>query len=132
MSSVLPAADDVWAAYLEATGEWGGCDWPTEFGEGDLDLNGLRASQAALLARATAGREAQDWRAAARWLAEVEEQAAEADREAWSAVLLAFDGRSGEALEHARRACAIEARYHAAPVWQRLCDALETISSASA
>jgi hypothetical protein len=113
-------------AYLRAAEGWRGCDWPTQFGETGLDLNGLKATQAHLMARATAGSEAADWRAAVHWLSQVEQEAKEAAEEARTAVALATSGQLKEAHDHARRACAIESKYHRHLVWQALLDATET------
>src|SRR5436305_13011804 len=104
--------DLIRSAYLAGVGRWRGCDWPTAFGRGRLDLNGLKASQATLMARATSGAEAADWQAAARWLAEVERDVQSAAAEARVAADLAATGRLREALDHAGRACDLEAKYH--------------------
>jgi hypothetical protein len=86
--------------YVQSAGKWCGCDWPTAFGVHNLDLKGLRPSQATLLAGATAGSEAADWRAEA--------------------------GRLTEALRLAEEACVIEGRYHTSLVWQPLLKAIAT------
>ncbi|HYT93077.1 MAG TPA: hypothetical protein VEL76_30445 [Gemmataceae bacterium] len=115
---------EVESAYLQAAGKWIGCDWPTAFGERRLDLNGLKADQAVLLARATSGGERVNWRNAVNWLAQVERDAQAAEVEARTAVDLAAAGRLQEALQSSRRACAIEAQYHTCLVWQPLCAVL--------
>src|SRR5262245_39103043 len=102
---------EITSAFLDAVGKWSGCHWPTQFGSLGLNLQGLRASQAGLMARSTAGREAADWRGAARWLEQVEGAAREAREEAELAADLAIFGQFEQSLEHARRACALEAEY---------------------
>jgi hypothetical protein len=111
-------------AFLSGVGKWTGCDWPTRFGTTGLDLNGLTAAQALLMARATAGAESADWRAAARWLDEVEADARKAEEAASRAARLAADGRLVEAAEQAKLACALEGRYREERVWRQLYDAL--------
>jgi hypothetical protein len=112
--------------YVQSAGKWRGCDWPTAFGVHNLDLKGLRPSQATLLAEATAGSEAADWRAAAEWLAQVERDAKQAEARAAKAAELAEAGRLAEALRLAEEACAIEGRYHMSLVWQPLRNAIAT------
>ena len=77
------------------------------------------------MARATAGTEAADWWAAARWLEEVEQDVQRAAAEARTATALAVTGRLREALDHADRACDLEAKYHRPLTWQALRDALQ-------
>jgi hypothetical protein len=118
-------SDEVIAqAFLAGRGRWNGCDWPTRFGLLGLDLCALTAKQARLMAAATAGAEAADWRAAARWLAEVEADAQRAQAAAGLAARLAAEGRLAEAAEHARAACELEGRYRSAVVWRPLHEAL--------
>jgi hypothetical protein len=96
-------------AYEAAAGTWTGCDWPTTFGDHDLDLDGWTAADAeAMAVEATGSEEADDWAAAARWLAEVEDNAAQAEAQAALAVAAANAEEWGEALEHARRAVLLE------------------------
>src|SRR5437764_959674 len=99
-------------AYFQAAGTWTGCNWPTSFGAGGIDLNGLKAAQATLLARATSGAEQADWLAASRWLAQVEKEAKEAEEQARTALVRAEAGRWEEAVVYARRACALASTYH--------------------
>jgi hypothetical protein len=113
-------------AYVQNTGKWRGCDWLTAFGVNGLDLKGLRPSEAALLAGATSGSEAADWRAAAEWLAQVARDAQQAEAKAAKAAELAEAGRLAEALRLADEACAIEGRYHMSLVWQPLRNAIAT------
>jgi len=117
--------DKIEQAYQHAVGKWSGCDWRTEFGQGRLNLRGMKSPQAALMAGATAGNEAENWRAAVAWLSRVEREAQEAEAQARRAVLLALSDKLQEALDHARRACAIEAKYHTELVWWPLQDVLE-------
>jgi hypothetical protein len=112
-------------AYLQAVGKWAGCDWPVQLGSRTGNLQGLTATQAQLLARATAGQEAAQWRAACSWLGYLEEQAEEAEAEAAAAVALARGGQWREALGRAERAVAIEAAYHQQLVWQPLREAIQ-------
>jgi len=89
-----------------------------------LNLRALTAKQARLMASATAGAEAADWRAAARWLAEVESDAHRAQDAAAQAARLAAEGRLAEAAEQARAACDLEGRYRPAVVWRPLHEAI--------
>jgi hypothetical protein len=101
---------------------WGGCDWTTDFGERHLDLCGVTARHAALLARATSGQESDQWQAASGWLRQVEADAEAARQAARIASREAAAGRFETALEHARRACELERAYHPRAVWQPLED----------
>jgi hypothetical protein len=117
--------DDITRVFQLAEGKWKGCDWPTRFGKGGIDLSGLNASQARLMARATSGTEADDWQAAADWLAEVESDAQTAEREAAIAAELACLGDFTAAHDHADCACALEKKYRQTAVWQGLYDMLQ-------
>ena len=119
--------DEIAPAFLSGKGRWTGCDWPTRFGALGLDLCALTAKQARLMASATAGAEAADWRAAARWLAEVEADAQRAQEAATRAARLAAEGRLAEAAEQARAACDLEGRYRPAAVWRPLHDAIAVV-----
>jgi hypothetical protein len=121
--SSLPAA--VEHVFHRARGRWIGCDWPTAFGETGLELNGLTSGQASLMARATSGLEASDWRAAVMWLRLIEVDADGAERAARRAVEHAARGDLGAALRHAKAAEELEARYHATPVWRGLVAIIE-------
>jgi hypothetical protein len=110
--------------YRQAAGAWQGCDWPVRFGKLGLELTGLKSSQAALMAAATAGREAEEWRRAAKWLNHVEEEAREAEGYARTAVTLACEHSFKAALAEAATACKLESRYHAHPIWQPFHDAI--------
>jgi hypothetical protein len=112
-------------AFHSGAGRWTGCDWPTQFGLMGLDLCGLTARQARLMAGATAGAESADWRAAATWLAEVEADARQAEDAARRAAQLAAEGRLAEAAEQALAACELEGRYRPAVVWRPLHDAID-------
>jgi hypothetical protein len=121
--------EEISAKYRQGTGRWIGCDWQTDFGSEHLNLAELKASQVLLLARATAGNEAANWQAASQWLTRIEQEAQEAESEAGIALALASNGQFREALLHAQRACAIEARYHSQLRWQPFCMALEQITA---
>jgi hypothetical protein len=114
-------------AYLRAHGTWTGCDWPTSFGDTGLDLNGMTSHQALLMARATAGVEAADWREAVHWLRLVETDAEAAEVAGRQAADEAVRGNLQAATRAAWAACELEARYHPRPVWGPLQDALEAI-----
>ena len=119
--------DAVHRAYTRARGAWTGCDWPTSFGDTGLDLNGMTSHQALLMARATAGVEAADWREAVHWLRLVEvdaEAASEAGRRASDE---AARGNLAAAGRAAWAACELEVRYHPQPVWGPLQEALEAV-----
>ena len=81
------------------------------------------------MARATAGAEAAEWRAAAQWLAEVEAAARTAEEEASRAARLAAEGQLFEAAERARSALELEARYRPAVVWRPLHEAIARVLS---
>ena len=116
--------DEIIQAFACGSGRWSGCDWPTRFGTTGLDLCALTAQQAVLMARATAGTEATDWRAAAQWLAEVEATARQAEEEATRAARLAADGKLAEAARRARAALELEGRYRPPVVWRPLHEAI--------
>src|SRR5438046_478717 len=112
-------------AFRRAAGRWTGCDWHTAFGETRLNLHGLKASQALLLARATAGIEAADWHAAAGWLTLIEREARQAEALARQAVRLSREGQLQQSLQMAHNACLLESPYHSVPIWQSLHAAIE-------
>ncbi len=121
-----PGIEGVLRAYTEAAGTWSYCDWPTVFGPAGLNLRGVHAADAEALAVEYAGAEAGgDWAEAANWLHEVEQRAQQAEREASLAVAAANAGVWKEAVEHARKAWALEF-YTGRPLrrtphtWQRL------------
>lgn len=121
----LFALDDaLLSLYEELQNRWVGCDWPTEFGAGGLNLCGITARQAALLARATSGQESADWDEAARWLTKVEADAEAARQAAALAWQEASAGQLEKAYSHARRACELERRYHRHAHWQAFEDTL--------
>ena len=108
------------SAFLRGVGKWKGCYWPTQFGPEGLNLQGLKSSQAMLMARSTAGNERAAWKAANRWLEEVERDAEDAEEEACLAVDLAILGQGERALEHVERACSLGLKYVKGSVWQPL------------
>src|SRR5262245_26548095 len=65
-------AESINRVFRQQAGKWTGCAWRTCFGKSELDLNGMNSAQARIMARATSGPEAADWRAAVQWLAQVE------------------------------------------------------------
>jgi hypothetical protein len=113
--------------YTRSRGKWIGCDWSTSFGSRQLNLNGLTSEQAQLVARATAGEEAREWRAAGHWLVQVEQDAFRAENEAGVAMLMFKSGNLDRALGHAARACSLEANYHQNPIWERFRRALAAV-----
>lgn len=124
-TKTIQAVDDLSLAFAQAAGVWVGCDWPTEFGGTSLNLENLSSAHAVLMARATADKEADAWWEASRWLARVEQEALEAEREALAAVQAGKANQWVAALTHARGACDIEARYHNELIWQPLRTAAE-------
>lgn len=108
------------SAFLRGFGGWNGCNWPTQFGADHLNLQGLKSSQALLMARSTAGRERTEWMAATRWLEQVERDAREAEEEACLAADLAILGQLESAFSHVERACKLECQYGGSHVWQPL------------
>jgi hypothetical protein len=103
---------------------WTGCDWPTRFGSAALNLSGITARQAALLARATAGQESADWQDAARWLTSIEAAAAAARQAAEKAHVAASAGDLQEALALAEQAVQFETPYHQDACWRELRNAI--------
>lgn len=111
--------------FEEAIDQWNGCDWTTFFGKTGLNLDKMTSAQALLLARATAGKEAEDWRRAVAWLTGVEVDVGDAKGRARMAVMLCRANRWREALEQAQEANRLESRYHRVTVWQPFCEAIE-------
>ena len=112
-------------AFHLAQSKWKGCDWPTQFGKGGINLCGLKSAQARLMAHATSGTEATEWLAAAEWLAQIERDAETAEREAETAVRLACVGELKTAQELVHQACRLEKKYRENIVWQALYDAIQ-------
>ncbi len=133
MNSSLIISDSVLKeivpALAAASGKWTGCDWSTQFGRTRLDLRDLHSAQANLMAQATAGNEAADWRNAVTWLKRVEQDASQAESEAQTAARLARSGKLRDALQCADRACAIEARYRKPFTWRPLREAIVAVLS---
>lgn len=100
--------DAIRQVYMETSGAWTGCDWPTQLGQAGLELNGCTAAQAEQLARTAPPLEAADWRRAAEWLSQVELNAEQAQVQASIALASANAGDLEGALEHAERACVLE------------------------
>lgn len=130
-----PVSQGILRAYEEATGTWSGCDWPTVFGHPGLDLKDVTSSEAETLSVETTGPERETWAVAARWLAEVEWRARQAEREAVWAVAAANSASWDEALEHARKAWGLE--FHTgrplrhAPTWQQFYWAVKAAAAQS-
>jgi hypothetical protein len=104
-----PGMEAIFQAYKKATGTWTGCDWPTRFGKTGLNLEGWSAADAEALSVETVGREeSEDWASAATWLGQIERAAEQAEEQAAVAVTAADAGEWTEAIEHARRASALE------------------------
>ena len=121
----IDRAAQVECAYVDACTDWVGCDWVIEFGPYRLNLQNMTSTQCQLMARATAGKEADGWWDAAQWLSRIEQEASEARKEGQAAVAAVQAGDWIAALAHARHSCDIEARYHTHLVWQPLRDAVE-------
>jgi len=125
-----PDLEEILRAYEAAAGTWIGCDWPTVFGPGGLNLEGWTATEAEAYAVEVAREERMDWAAAAGWLAEVERKAEEAEAEAEQALRAANAGAWREAAGHAGRAWTLEfatgrpLRRQPA-TWQRLYEVLK-------
>jgi len=117
MNSENTIAREIRFAYLQAAEAWQGCDWPTAFGMGGIELAGLKARQTRLLAVATSGAESQAWDAATRWLERVEQDARDARAAASSAVDQLEKQEWAAALESINAACMLESRYHEQLVW---------------
>ncbi|MCC9602174.1 hypothetical protein LOC67_16575 [Stieleria sp. JC731] len=90
---------------------WTGCDWETEFGPLKLNLQGVRSRQAMLAASATRGQEAEQWKNAAIWLKDLEEDARRATELWHQATQAELDGRLDQALKLRCAAEAIERKY---------------------
>jgi hypothetical protein len=121
--------DRIRRVLAQATRRWTGCDWATRFGRTGLNLQGMAAVQALLLARATTGQEAADWYAAVQWLTKVQEDARTAEQEAYRAWSWVRNGAPRRALRHAWRALALEAQYHSRPIWTSFHEAVAAASA---
>ena len=114
-----------------AAGRWTGCDWPTRFGEAELDLNGMRSDKA-LADGPGHGRGRARPGGARRPPAGSPGSSRTPGRRArppeppwpWSA-----RASLAAALEQARFACTLEAGYPHPPVWQPLRLAIEATLS---
>lgn len=122
--SLPTASATVIQAYSRACGRWHGCCWPTAFGSRRLNLDGISANQARVMADALAGSEADEWRQASRWLTSIEQDAQEAETLAAEALRLWSQGRLAEARNLARRILAVESAHHANVQWAPFVDAL--------
>jgi hypothetical protein len=105
-----------------ASQQWSGCDWETEFGPRGLNLRGTRSRQALLVAKATRGDEAQQWKEAAKWLAKVESDAEAAREFASRAAQAAASGDLAAASRHLAEAACLESHYPLPPHYKRCLD----------
>lgn len=125
----LPDIDDVRRAYELGVGTWSGCDWQTSFGKSGLDLRGMDSRSVNMWLAET--ETAEDWKKAAKWLAEVERRALQAERQAMAAVRAAAEDRWEEALQHVDAAWSLEfstgrpMRRDMPLAWQRLREVIE-------
>lgn len=124
LATHIPGNDIVRRIHAVSTGKWWGCNWPTAFGPMNLDLENVRARQARLLAEATSGKESECWRAAARYLSQVEYDAAVAEQLASEAVHYAALGQLSESLKLIEDVVNLEAKYRTCETWKPLRDAL--------
>jgi hypothetical protein len=115
-------SQEITCAYLEAAESWRGCDWPMTFGSRRIELGGLKAYQARLLAEATSGEESQAWSEATCWLEQVEQDASDARSEASIALDLLVNQEWATAMRRLDKACALESQYHNRLVWGPLRD----------
>jgi hypothetical protein len=130
--------ESVRQSYDEMAGTWTGCDWPTCFGDEELDLNGWTSAEAVARSEDSLHPDAvDDWRLAAQWLCEVEHKADEAAVQGALALAAANAGYLLEALDHARRAWLFEkeigrpASRPNTPSWQQVYKALEQVHELS-
>jgi hypothetical protein len=120
--------DEALRAYQKATGTWTGCDWDT--GPEGPNLNGCTAHEVEARALTAPGPEERErWAAAAKWLRLIEHRAEQAEAEATRALAAANFGRWLDAVEHARRAWALEFASgrplrHEPPAWRRFYEVL--------
>jgi hypothetical protein len=138
----VPAApadlDGVFRAYQKATGTWTGCDWDADFLVAGVNLNGWAACDAEAVALSTANdQERQTWAAAAKWLRQMEHRAEQAQAQATRAMAAANFGRWAQAVDHARRAWAVEFATgrplrHEPPTWRRLYEVMKGAAQAQA
>ena len=112
--------DEVQSLFAYAEGRWTGCDWPMAMGPRQLDLQGVRANQARLLAELTPGDEATAWDEAARYLYTIERDARDAENAARRAVELFRLDSLPQSASEIERAVSLEARYRKPLVWESL------------
>ncbi|SMP73856.1 hypothetical protein SAMN06265222_11727 [Neorhodopirellula lusitana] len=108
-----------------AQAHWQGCDWPTRFGPRNLDLAGIRSRQAKLAAKATRGEEATGWAEAVAWLAEVENDAAQAAGLAERAFCEAELAKWVAASDLLQQAESLEAKYGQLDGYQQVREAFQ-------
>jgi len=110
--------------YEAAVGQWTGCNWQTAFGPKKLNLQGILARQASLLAEATSGEETAAWDDAERWLLQVEADAKTAAKHGENAVMLLASGHRDDAIAEADKAVALESRYRESLFWKPFRDTI--------
>jgi hypothetical protein len=138
----LPGGDRPWMqevarAYEEAAGTWTGCDWSAFMAPGGLDVRGWTSADAeARAAEASDPLLREDWAAVAWWLREVEQRSFQAEAGATRALRAASAGEWSEAVDHARRAWALEFAtgrpIRRPPTWQRFYQVISTAARAQA
>lgn len=114
--------------FQEIERHWTGCDWDTNFGSRQLNLNGLASKRTQLLCNATSGEESRTWAEATAWLRQLESDAVEARSFAKYAVEFCRNHKYGAALKAIETTCEIEARNHADLIWQPLRQAIEALA----
>ena len=107
-----------------ASSGWTGCNWQTAFGPRQLNLAGIRAYQAQVIAEATPGEESQAWADAARWLRVVEHDAKLAATHGKQALQFASSGDALAARTQIVFAIGLEAKYRSPIAWPAVWSAL--------
>ncbi len=116
--------DSIEQLFQQSKGRWRGCDWVTHFGPMGLNLEGLKASQARIMAMATSGIESTQWLLASQWLQDLETDAILAEREANQAMHLIHSSQWQPAFEHLQRAYLLEQKYRPSRIWLPLYQAV--------
>jgi hypothetical protein len=144
--------DEIRTAYENASGSWTGCDWTTDHGKTDIDLDGHTADRIRRLVGKLSddndadeegecgdlpqpsGGSREDWitdlQSAIDVLERTESDAAEAELAASEAMELADNGDLSGALVEIERACDIENTYGDCPTWRSVQCAIEAAVSA--
>lgn len=137
--------EEIKKEYEQAHGSWTGCDWETRFGRSGINLKGKRSGtytpcyksptimdlSRACVETETQYREAQlkDVQAVKKWLAEVESDAALAEREAENAMCFLKKGMYEEAAYSACLAAKIELDYGSNKTWGRFAELFTDLES---